>query len=172
MADMTAVEATIDGVAYSFRLLEADIATLTQASGNGVDSFAALLAAIGYTNENLQQTDFGFALSPLVEFSLFARLVDPKPVHNAQDVGDRNFVRPTGKTLLRRAAQLAADGVKPDRLLMRGILTLSLQGGGMALKPAAGASSVLAESNKTSASGAPYVASTLIPEILNAAAAA
>jgi hypothetical protein len=166
MADMNTITESIDGTSHDFKLLEADIPTLTF-RGNGTfdlsvsqgySAFATLAEAMGY---NLNAGS-GYRDEP----GFFGELVLPK------GAGDYGFTVPTSKTLLARAAQLLPTALNPHHNLVVATLTMALKGGGLSLAAAAGQAQNIARSATSAAGKFNHVQSVLVPQILTAAAAA
>jgi len=163
MADMNTMTTSIANTSYDLRLLEADIATLTFSNRDGEfqhnDAFFALSDAIGL-NWNL----LGGARMP----GLFWDMLRPK----AEAHADYSFTIPTGKTLLALAAYVLQNESHPWPELTIATLALSLKGAGLDLVTAAGRAQTIARSSPGTTGGRNYVQSVLVPQILNAAAAA
>jgi hypothetical protein len=163
MANMTSIPATIDGVAYTFQILEADIPALTYGcqgqnyTDADFNSFSTMCRALGLNN-----SDERYAF-------VFNQVIVPK------GDGDTNQVLPVGKPLLARVANMVtADRGASD--LTKAVLYIALKGGGMAPTNVAVSVHRITRAHDTAVNAignrVPFVSRILVPQILNAAAAA
>jgi hypothetical protein len=180
MADMDAIVVVVNGTSRTFRLLEADIPSLTYRNDGGIAAnvpagrdYIGLLRSIGaevaaYTEISTEAEDSApGGLGPAQ--SIFEPFIRPTLSLAANALKPR----PVGKDVLTVAANYLESIGQPFQVETSAVIAISLKGGGLGtISQCGGIANAMVRNSPSAAGKFNYMQSVLAPQILRAAAAA